>query len=233
MDTTTRDDIMAGPSIDWILDRLRTAYGRPTRFARRPPIDDLVMTILSQHTSDANTERAFASLTARFPTWEAVIDATDREVADAIRSGGLADVKAPRIRRALVDVRERAGSFDLTFLADLSVTDARAWLTELGGVGPKTASCVLMFSLDRPAMPVDTHVHRLSKRLGLIPPRASAEAAHELLEAIIPPDDIYETHLLFIRHGRQTCVARKPRCAACILVQCCPTARTMGIDEQG
>jgi endonuclease-3 len=121
----------------------------------------------------------------------------------------------------------------LTFLADLSVTDARAWLTELCGVGPKTASCVLMFSLDRPAMPVDTHVHRLSKRLGLIPPRASAEAAHELLEAIIPPDDIYETHLLFIRHGRQTCVARKPRCAACILVQCCPTARTMGIDEQG
>jgi endonuclease-3 len=233
MDTTRHDNIAIGPTIEWVLDRLRHAHGRPTRSVPRPPIDELVMTILSQHTSDVNTERAFASLTARFPTWEAVIDAPDREIADAIRSGGLADLKAPRIRQALIDVRERVGSFDLSFLADLPVAEARAWLTELGGVGPKTASCVLMFSLERPAMPVDTHVHRVSKRLGLIPPRASAEAAHELLEAIIPPDEIYDAHLLFIRHGRQTCVARNPRCVACVLVQCCPTARAMGIDEQG
>jgi endonuclease-3 len=221
------------PAIGWVLDQLRQVYGQPVRSHHPAPIDELVVTILSQHTSDLNTERAFASLQSRFPTWDAVIDATDDEIADAIRIGGLATTKAPRIRQALIDVRERTGGFDLSFLGDLPVAEARTWLTELGGVGPKTASCVLLFSLDRPAMPVDTHVHRVSGRLGLIPDGTSAERAHALLEAIIPPDQTYDAHMLFIRHGRATCVARKPRCAACVLVQCCPAARTMNRDEQG
>ncbi|HEX5166385.1 MAG TPA: endonuclease III [Thermomicrobiales bacterium] len=215
-----------------MLRRLRAEYGEPERPGTIEPVDELVMTILSQHTSDQNTERAFASLRATFPTWEAVIAASDDAVADAIRSGGLANVKAPRIRKALADVRERTGGFDLSFLADLSVADARGWLTSLDGVGPKTASCVLLFSLDRPAMPVDTHVHRVSLRLGLIPARTSAERAHQMLEAIVPDGDMYAAHLLLIRHGRATCYARWPRCRSCILVQCCPAAQTFLSDEQ-
>jgi endonuclease-3 len=215
-----------------VLQRLRAEYGEPERPGAIPPIDELVMTILSQHTSDQNTERAFASLRTAFPSWEAVIDATDAEVANAIRSGGLANIKAPRIRKALADVRERAGGFDLSFLAHLAVDDARDWLTSLDGVGPKTASCVLLFSLNRPAMPVDTHVHRVALRLELIPVRTSAERAHQLLEAIVPDGESFAAHLLLIRHGRSTCHARRPRCRFCVLVQYCPAARTFLSDEQ-
>lgn len=212
--------------IERVLERLRGHYGEPVRSRPQPPIDELVMTILSQHTSDVNTERAFASLRTAFPTWDTVIEATDAQVADAIRSGGLADLKAPRIRRALLDVRERIGGFDLSFLADIPVTEARSWLTSLNGVGPKTASCVLLFSLDQPAMPVDTHVHRVSLRLGLIPVRTTAERAHEMLEKIVPSGETYAAHMLLIQHGRETCRARRPRCADCVLVQCCPAAGT-------
>jgi endonuclease-3 len=214
------------------LERLRAEYGEPERPGTIAPVDELVMTILSQHTSDQNTERAYATLRVAFATWDSVIDATDAEVANAIRSGGLANIKAPRIRKALADVRERAGGFDLSFLASLAVDDAREWLMSLDGVGPKTASCVLLFSLDRPVMPVDTHVHRVSLRLGLIPARTSAERAHQLLEKIVPDGESYAAHLLLIRHGRTTCRARQPRCESCILVQCCPAARTFLGDEQ-
>ena len=169
-------------------------------------------------------EVRFASLRERFPSWDAVIDAPVNEVADAIRSGGLADVKAPRIQQALRDVRERTGGFDLRFLGDMPEREARDWLTELHGVGPKTASCVLLFSLDRPVMPVDTHVHRVALRLGLVPERTSAERAHELLEVQVPANRMYEAHMLFIQHGRRTCIARRPRCRACVLVQWCPAA---------
>jgi endonuclease-3 len=220
------------PSLGWVLERLRARYGQPERSRPQAPIDELVATILSQHTSDLNTERAFASLKEAFPTWDTVIDAADADVADAIRVGGLADVKAPRIRHVLREVREQVGSFDLSFLAALPLDDARAWLTALNGVGPKTASCVLLFSLDRPAMPVDTHVHRVSLRLGLIPERTSAERAHALLEAIVPDGEAYAAHMLMIRHGRETCVARRPKCAACVLVQCCPAAPTFLGGEQ-
>ncbi len=225
-------DQSVAPSLTWVLERLRERYGEPARSSPQPPIDELVMTILSQHTSDVNTARAFASLRASFPDWHAVINASEAEIADAIRSGGLADMKAPRIRQALVDIRERIGSFDLSFLGDLPVADARAWLTTLHGVGPKTASCVLLFSLDRPAMPVDTHVHRVTLRLGLIPVRTSADRAHEMLEAIVPGGETYAAHMLFIRHGRETCVARRPRCSACVLVQCCPAARIYVDDRR-
>ncbi|MEX1158499.1 MAG: endonuclease III [Thermomicrobiales bacterium] len=219
-------------AIDWILTRLRQQYGEPDRGQVLPPIDELVMTMLSQHTSDANTERAFASLRSAFPDWNAVTLASDAQIADAIRGGGLADVKAPRIRQALVDIRDWVGSFDLSFLADRPVGEAREWLMSLHGVGPKTASCVLLFSLDRPAMPVDTHVHRVALRLRLVPQGTSAERAHELIESIVPDEEMFAAHMLFIRHGRATCVARRPRCAACVLVQCCPAAGTFLDDRQ-
>ena len=223
---------VAPPPFEWVLDQLRRQYGEPARSLPMPPIDELVMTILSQHTSDVNTERAFASLRAAFPTWDAVIEASDARVADAIRSGGLADIKAPRIRKALRDVRERIGGYDLSFLARLPVAEARAWLTALHGVGPKTASCVLLFSLDRPALPVDIHVHRVTLRLGLIPVRTTAERAHTMLEALVPVGETYAAHMLLIRHGRATCVARRPRCSACVLVQCCPVAGRYLDDRQ-
>lgn len=216
----------------WVLERLRRRYGEPDRSTPQPPVDELVMTILSQHTSDTNTERAFRSLRENFPSWDDVIQATNDQVADAIRSGGLAELKAPRIRQALIDIRERLGGFDLTVLADLPVEDARAWLTSLHGVGPKTAACVLLFSLDRPTMPVDTHVHRVALRLGLIPDGTSAERAHELLEALIPVGETYSAHMLLIKHGRTTCIARRPRCPHCVLVQCCPTAQKNSLDRQ-
>jgi endonuclease-3 len=220
------------PSMSRVLAQLRERYGEPKRSRPQDPVDELVATILSQHTSDLNTERAFASLKAAFPSWEAVVDATDSEVANVIRGGGLADVKAQRIRHVLREIREHVGDFDLSFLQDLPLDDARAWLTSLHGVGPKTASCVLLFSLNQPAMPVDTHVHRVSLRLGLIPERTSAERAHDLLEAMVPDGAAYTAHMLMIRHGRETCVARRPKCAGCVLVQCCPAARTFLGDEQ-
>lgn len=206
------------------VEQLRRRYGRPVHFERQAPVDELVSTILSQHTSDGNTARAFDALRRRFPVWDDVIAAPTARVADAIRCGGLANQKAPRIQQALTEIRDRSGGFDLGFLAEMPLDEAREWLTSLDGVGPKTASCVLLFSLERPALPVDTHVHRVAGRLGLVPRKASAERAQTLLEAQIAPQDRYDAHLLFITHGRATCVARRPRCGECALAARCPTA---------
>lgn len=213
-----------GPSITTVIDALRACYGTPERGDPEPPIDGLIATILSQNTSDINTERSFRSLKQRFGSWDAVVDAPVGDVADTIRSGGLADRKAPRIQQVLRTIRQRTGGYDLSFLGMMSITEAREWLTSLNGVGPKTASCVLMFNLGRDAMPVDTHVHRVASRLHLIPPGTSADRAHALLEAQLPPGAAHDAHLLMIRHGRETCHARNPRCAECVLVQCCPSA---------
>jgi endonuclease-3 len=206
------------------VELLRRRYGQPVRFNQRPPVDELVSTILSQHTSDINTERAYLSRKRRFPTWQHVLEAPVAHVAEAIRHGGLARQKAPRIHEALREILERTGGFDLAFLADEPLDDARNWLTALNGVGPKTASCVLLFSLQRPALPVDTHVHRVALRLGFVPPRTTAERAQAQLEAQIAPGDRYDAHLLLIKHGRETCVARTPRCHLCVLAARCPTA---------
>ena len=218
------DQINDGPPMMAVVAALRARYGSPERGDPEPPIAGLIATILSQNTSDSNTERSFRSLREHFPTWDAVVDAPVTAVADAIRSGGLADQKAPRIQAVLREVRQRTGGYDLTFLGDMSIPEARHWLTQMKGVGPKTASCVLMFNLGRDAMPVDTHVHRVALRLHLIPPGTSAERAHELLEAQLPPGAAHDAHLLMIRHGRETCVARRPKCAVCPLVDVCPSA---------
>ncbi|MDP8921858.1 MAG: endonuclease III [Chloroflexota bacterium] len=210
------------PTVALVLDRLRDYYGEPAPRVPTDPLDELIATILSQHTSDTNTERAFASLKARFAGWEDVAAAPVAAVADAIRSGGLAQVKAPRILRVLRTIRERRGGYSLAFLNDLSVAEAREWLTSLDGVGPKTAACVLLFACGLPALPVDTHVHRVSRRLGLIGPKVGEAAAHRDLEAIVPAGDVYAFHMLLIRHGRTICKAPRPRCAVCPLDDVCP-----------
>jgi endonuclease-3 len=213
-----------GPSADRVLWQLREAYGPVERRQARSPMDQLVSTVISQHTSDSNTARAFASLKKRFPEWESVLNADEQDVADAIRSGGLANVKAQRIREMLTAIRDRKGELSIDFLADLPLSEAKAWLRELPGVGPKTAAVVLVFALGMPALPVDTHVYRVSTRLGLIPPKTSFDRAHDILERQVEPEDVFEFHMQLIRHGRQTGKARRPRCKECPLQEECPAA---------
>jgi endonuclease-3 len=188
---------------------------------RVPVLDELVLTVLSQHTSDANSGRAFASLKQRFRSWEEVFHAPTSEVADAIRAGGIANVKARRIRAILAAIEEREGSLDTTRLESLSDSDADAYLRSLPGVGPKTAACVLVFSMGRAAFPVDTHVHRVSARLGLVDGRATAEQAHASLAPRVPPELRYEFHAQLVRHGRMVCKPRLPRCSDCVLFDLC------------
>lgn len=207
-----------------VLNRLRRRYGDLVPPRRSDPLDELILTVLSQHTSDVNAERAFEALRAAFPTWDAVVRAPTRTVADAIRSGGLADTKAPRIQAILREVEARRGAFDLSSLEQLSDDEARAELVSLPGVGPKTAAVVLSFSLGRDAMPVDTHVHRVTRRLGLVPPKTSAERADRLLHELVPEGLRTPLHVALIRLGREVCKAPTPRCRICPLKDICPTA---------
>lgn len=211
---------LSNPEI--VLERLADEHGPLDPPTRRPPIDELVRTILSQNTSDVNSDRAFAALCERFADWDEAADASVAEIEEAIRSGGLAKQKAPRIRSALRDVRQHRGEIDLDFLTELPDDEALAFLESMDGVGPKTAACVLAFSLERPVVPVDTHVHRVSKRLGLIGPKTSAAKAHAELEAVVAPPDRVPLHVALIRHGRGVCRARDPRCDDCVLGDVCP-----------
>ncbi len=189
------------------------------------PLDELVLTVLSQHTSDLNAERAFAHLRRVFPGgWPEVVEAPTTAVADAIRSGGLANSKAPRIQAILREVRDREGAFDLSSLHGIPDADARDYLVSLPGIGPKTAAVVLSFALGRDAMPVDTHVHRVTKRLGLIPPKTSAERADRILHELVPDGLRTPMHVGFIRLGREICKAPTPRCRQCPMKDLCPTA---------
>jgi len=206
--------------------KLCNLYGDPPHQPDGDPLAALVNTILSQNTNDRNRDIAFAALRARFPTWEAVRDAPVEAVIDAIRPAGLAPTKGPNIQAALRQITaERGapsdGALSLAFLETLPLEDARQWLTKLNGVGPKTAAIVLLFALGRPAFPVDTHVHRVSRRLGLIPQNTSREKAHVLLEALVPPELYWAFHLNLIAHGRQVCHARQPACAECPLQSRC------------
>lgn len=205
--------------------RLLEAYGQPRWRRPLPPVAELVSTILSQNTNDLNRDRAFAALRASFPTWEAVRDAPASAVIQAIRPAGLANQKGPRIQAVLRAITEERGRLDLRFLRRLPPSQAADWLMRFKGVGRKTASIVLLFSLGLPAFPVDTHIHRLSGRLGLRPPRANLDQTHELLARTFPPETYYAAHLNLIRHGRQVCHARQPDCPACVLRRICPTGR--------
>jgi endonuclease-3 len=188
------------------------------------PLEELVVTILSQNTSDTNRDRAYQAMRARYPTWEALARARPRDLVRAIRVGGLANTKAPRILAVLREIREREGGFDLSWMRSASDHEVEEYLTSLPGVGPKTAACVLAFSLDRPALPVDTHVYRVASRLGLLPPGASAKAAHGLLRDLVPAKLRVEFHVGLIRHGRTICKAGRPRCEQCPIQDICPTA---------
>jgi endonuclease-3 len=196
-------------------------YGYPEWRNRLPPLDELVATILSQNTSDTNSGRAFEALRSRFPTWEAVRDASSQEVIETIRPAGLANQKGPRIQAVLRDITAEVGSLTLDFLNDLSPEEALAWLLRFKGVGPKTASIVLQFSLDMPAFPVDTHIHRVTGRLGLRPLAMNADQAHAHLAQLFPPETYYPAHLNIIRLGREICQARRPLCPACPVKHLC------------
>lgn len=195
--------------------KLIEAFGEPTWRNPLPPVDELVSTILSQNTNDVNRDRAFDSLRAKFPTWEEVRDADTDEVIEAVRVAGLANQKGPRLQQVLRDITEERGSLDLSFLEDMPIEEARNWLTKFNGVGPKTAAIVLCFSLNRPAFPVDTHVYRVTGRVGLRPEKISVEQAHPYLESVFPPETYYAAHLNIIRLGREVCNARKPKCPEC------------------
>ncbi len=188
---------------------------------------ELVLTLLSQNTADTNSGRAFARLLQAFPDWETVADAPLEKVIEAIRPGGLAPTKAPRLKAMLAEIRERTGGFDLSLLKEMPDAEAREWLRTLPAVGPKTAACVLLFALGKPALPVDTHVYRVAVRLGLVSAKLTPEKAQERLEAAVPPEDQYLFHVMLIRHGRHTCTARNPACNRCPLLPDCPFGRAL------
>jgi endonuclease-3 len=187
-------------------------------------IDELIFTVLTQNTSDLNAERAYDTLRKSLPTWGQVIEAETEKVAELIKHGGLSNQKSIRIQKILVEILKRIGHFDLEFLAAKPLEETREWFTSLPGVGPKTAAVVMAFSLRMPAFPVDTHIHRVSKRLGFIEENTTADQAHPLMEALIPEDDRYDMHVLLITHGRQICKAPKAQCERCPLNKECPAS---------
>jgi endonuclease-3 len=210
--------------LERVARRLATRYGIPRR-RLEDPLDVLIETVLSQNTSDLNSGRAFGALKEAFPSWPAVAAARRADIARAIRSGGLARLKSARIQDILAQLRARPGGYDLRPLRRLSAAEAEASLRGLPGVGPKTRACVLLFGCGHAAFPVDTHVHRIVRRLGLVPPRSDAVRAHELLAPRVPAARALDLHLNLIRLGRELCRPRAPRCGSCPLRPACAFAR--------
>lgn len=204
--------------IDELLEK---EYGKKSFKQGPDPLLELIFTVLSQNTNDTNRDRAFKSLKDRFPTWEDVLGATPAKLASAIRIGGLADVKSVRILKLLKSIQKHHGRLDLSFLHNWPDNQVKDYLLAIDGVGPKTAACVLVFSLGRNVMPVDTHVHRVSKRLGVIPDDMTAEAAHDFFWGFNGTISLYQLHLNLIKHGRKICRARKPLCDECGLRRLC------------
>jgi len=215
-----------------VIAALRDLYGPQPWRLRNEPITELIETILSQNTSALNSHRAFGSLWERFGSWRAIQEAPVDEVATAIHIGGLSRVKAPRIQAVLEELQRRTGGWDLSFLRDLPLPEAKAWLRSLPGVGPKTAACVLLFAVGLPALPVDTHVYRVARRLGLIEQRLSPDEAHDALERLVAPEQVYEFHMLLIQHGRRLCKAPRPLCHACPLNDICPSSLVRELPQR-
>jgi endonuclease-3 len=211
-----------------ILRRLRRTYGEPPPPRRLPPLDELILTVLSQNTNDTNRDRAYADLRDRFPQWDDVADAPLPAIARAIRHGGLGPTKSVRLREILRSLRDRGIPLDERAFARMRSSSLWDLLVGLRGVGPKTAACVLLFSLGRPYFPVDTHVHRVARRLGLVPDGADAVTAQELIQREVAPNDVYALHMLLIRHGREVCIARRPFCSRCPLNDVCPRIGVVG-----
>ena len=213
------------PWVHEVVRRLERAYGKRPWKTWGAPLDELIVTVLSQNTNDRNSDAAMDRLKAAFPDWNDAADAPLARITDAVRPAGLHRRKAKHIRAILRTIRLDRGRIDLGFLRRWPTDRIRAYLRRLPGVGPKTAACVLLFSLRRPVLPVDTHVHRISRRLGFIGPRVTAEQAHNLLADIVPSAKVYSFHVLLIEHGRKICHARRPDCPACALARICPSAR--------
>jgi endonuclease-3 len=209
-----------------VVGRLERAFGPLEAPRRWDPLEELILTVLSQNTSDLNSERAFQAMCRRWPSWEELASASEVELADVIRPGGLANTKAPRILAILHRIREREGTFDVSWMRTATDAEVADYLLALPGVGPKTAACVLAFSLGRDAIPVDTHVFRVAKRLGFLGERVHAAAAHRVMEQAIPPKLRVPMHVGLIRLGREVCKPTRPRCEACPLADLCPTAPT-------
>lgn len=206
-----------------VLERLGDRYDHPAwSGSRLDAMSELVLTILSQNTADTNSFRAFTALREAYPTWDDVLAAPTDELEEVIRPGGLAPTKSKRIQHVLAEVHAvTAGSWDLSFLGEWPLSEARDWLTALPGIGRKTAAIILLFNFGRPQMPVDTHVHRVATRLGMLPPRTPLERAHDLLEEVLEPGEMYPFHVELIRHGRDTCRAPRPICGLCPLTDIC------------
>jgi len=219
-------------TIDEILSLLEREYGPLQWRASGGPLSELIRAILSQNTSDVNSKRAFERLVSTFGTWERVAEGSIEQIAEAIRCGGLSRIKAGRIKASLTRILESQRSLDLDFLGELPLPLARAWLEGLPGVGPKTAACVLLFSLERAALPVDTHVYRVARRLGLIDSRVSVEQAHQLLEDVVPSEERYQFHLHMLWHGRSICRAQRPLCQGCVFNEGCPSSFIGGEGDE-
>ena len=200
-------------------------YGPFDQEPRLPPTEEMVFTILSQHTSDINSSRAYRRLMDRFRNLDRVAIAEISEIEEAIAPGGLAKIKAPRIKKVLNKIIELNGSLDLSFLSEMPLKDAKAWLLQLPGIGPKSAGIVLSFSLGMPAMAIDTHIYRVSQRLGLIGLKVSADKAHDLLERKVEPNEVFNFHVAYINHGRQVCRAQRPLCSECVIGRLCPSRK--------
>ena len=216
-----------------IFTRLGETYGKPVWERSGPALDSLILTVLSQNTNDRNSLEGFRRLKAAFPDWGTVERAHWTKVAAAIRVSGLANVKSRRIQTILKQVRAEHGGYSLEGLNDWPTDKAREYLTAMPGVGPKTAACVLMFSFGKPVFPVDTHIHRVTRRLGLIDAKVSAEQAHDILQSMCKAEWVYPLHLLIIRHGRTVCHARNPVCGQCPLLRMCPTGKGTVSDNGG
>lgn len=211
----------ARENVPYIIQNLRSAYGVPRRDRHLDPLDCLIETILSQSTSNQNSHRAYANLKARFPAWERARRARTTSIEAAIRVGGLARQKSVRIKSLLNEIYQRRGSLDLSFLRTARLDDAVQFLAGFKGVGPKTAACTLLFACNRPVFPIDVHIFRIARRLGLLPEKCSDQQGHRIMAETIPPSRYFEAHINLIRLGRQVCRPTNPRCEQCCLVDYC------------
>jgi endonuclease-3 len=219
--------------VKYVTQNLEATYGIPINDNPDDPLAELILTILSQSTTDINSRRAFESLKKRFPDWESVRRARLSSIAAAIKSGGLANAKSVVIKNALNEIKARRGELDLSFLKTAPIGDVRQFLTSLAGVGPKTAACVLLFSCNREIFPMDTHILRITKRLGLIPEKCSDQQAHETMEQLVSPGKHYSLHVNLIRHGRQICRPQNPKCDKCPLIEHCEYDQSRSLKFSG
>ena len=213
--------------LGYIIQNLESAYGVPVnKWADWEPLDMLVSVVLSQATSDTNSDRTFAALKERFPTWEAVLRAHEPTIAATIKSGGLANQKAAVIKGLLRQIKDERGSLDLSSLRSMTVEDATRYLSQFRGIGPKTVACTLLFSCGQETFPLDTHIFRILRRVGLVPEKCSDARAHELMNRLVPAGKFYSFHVNLIRHGRTLCRPRDPLCTRCPIVEYCDYGQT-------